>query len=119
MPTIDLEPLTIGAPAMKAGEWGSTATVRLSNRQAWEKDLIQVTSNLDRKNSYWLHFFSQTQETFSLKVLDAAGRTVMQREQVSREGHNLVSLDASTLDQGTYQLRILTDGKVLSASLAV
>ena len=117
MPTIDLEPLTTGANAIYPGEWGSSAPVRLSNRHAWEKDLIQVTSNLDRKQSFWLHFFSAKREWFSLLVLDAYGNTVMNREKRCREGHNLVSLDASSLESGTYHLRILTDGKVLSGTL--
>lgn len=115
----DIDTVTLDAPAVEVGEWGAPSTVRLSNRKAWEEGLIQVTPNLDLEDSYWLHFFSQKREWFSLLVLDAAGNTVMQREKRSREGHNLVSLDASSLVKGVYQLRILTDGRMLSGSLKV
>lgn len=115
----DIDTVTLDAPAVEVGEWGAPVTARLSNRKAWEEGLIQVTPNLDLENSYWLHFFAQKREWFSLLVLDASGNTVMQREKRSREGHNLVSLDASSLVKGIYQLRILTDGRVLSGSLKV
>lgn len=119
MSYIDSDTLTMDAPALNFSEWGGSMPISSSIREAWESGLIQVSPNKDRDQSYWLSFFSNKREWFSLLVLNAAGDTIMHKEKRCREGDNLINLDASSLSQGTYNLRILTDGRMLSGTLKI
>ncbi len=119
MSYIDSDALTLKATLPDFNEWGGPVTNSTSDPELWESGVIQVNPNLDQEQSYWLNFFTNKREWFSLLVLNAAGKTVMQKEKRSREGHNLVSLDTSLLPLGTYKLRILTDGRILSGILNI
>ena len=60
-----------------------------------------------------LEFDSPSAQWGTMQVLDALGRVVESREMAMVPGKNLTSIDASSLEQGSYMVQILVDGLVL------
>lgn len=60
-----------------------------------------------------LEFDSPSSQWATMQVLDALGRVVESRELAVVPGKNITSIDASPLEQGSYMVQILVDGRVL------
>ena len=60
-----------------------------------------------------LEFDSPVAHMASLTIMDALGRVVETKALAVNQGHNLTTVDASTMETGTYVVQIHVDGQVL------
>ena len=65
------------------------------------------------ETSATLQFDCPSAQLGELQVVDALGRVVETQRTTLLQGQNMVDVDASTLENGTYMIKILIDGSVL------